>query len=137
VRADIGQPGLDFGDAMRILGGFGFSQQRVALAIGLQHDCKKAFRSVWSFLRQPSNTPAWRDLNMALLSFGIASDDSKQGGLAGTVAADQSNPRAGWNTGGGSFQQLSPGNTNSKIVDDEHGAPFGRLRAAKQPFDRL
>ena len=33
------------------------------------------------------------------------------------------------------FQQEAAGNADSKIVDDEHAAPFGRRRGAKQPLD--
>jgi hypothetical protein len=97
VRAYIGEPGLDFCDAMGVLGSLRLQQERRALAMRHQHDLEQAVRPVWCLLREPSNTPARRDLNMALLGLGIAGDDAKQGGLTGSVTADQADPRAGWN----------------------------------------
>ena len=137
VRADIGEPGLDLGDAMRVLRGLRFRQQRRALAMRLQHDLEQAVRPVRGFLRQPSDAPARRDLDVALLGREIAGDDAEQGGLAGAVAADQADPRAGGNARGGAFQQLAAGNADSEIVNNEHAAPFDRRRGARQPCRRF
>jgi hypothetical protein len=73
---------------------------------------------------------------MALLGRDIAGDDAEQSGLAGAVAADQADTGAGWNTRRGAFQQLSSSNTDREIVNDEHAAPFGRRRGAKQPPEK-
>ena len=134
VRADIGEPGLDLGDAMRIVRGLGFGQQRGALAMRLQHDLDQAFRPVRRFLRQPADAPARRKLDVALLGRDVAGDDAEQRGLAGAVAADQADARAGRNARGGAFQQQAAGNADGEVVDDEHAAPFGRPRGAKQPL---
>ena len=91
----------------------------------LQDDLKQAVRSVWRFLRKPSNAPARRYLDVALFGRGIAGDDAEQRRLTGPVAADQPDPRAGRNARGGPFQQRPARNTDSEIVDDEHAAPFG------------
>ena len=137
VRADIGEPGLDLGDAMRVVRGFRLGQQRGALAMRLQHDLDQAFRPVRRFLRQPADAPARRDLDVALLGGDIAGDDAEQSGLAGAVAADQADARARRNARGGAFQQRASGNADREIVDDEHAAPFGRRRGAKQAFRGL
>ena len=60
VGVDVDQPHLDLGDPVRILGGFGFIEQRVALQIGFQHDIDEAFRPIGRFLRQAADAPARR-----------------------------------------------------------------------------
>ena len=42
MRADVGEPGLDLGDAMRVVRCFRFRQKRRALAMRLQHDLDQA-----------------------------------------------------------------------------------------------
>ena len=110
------------------------AKSAVRSMIGLEHDLEQALGSVRRFLREPSDAPARRDLNVALLGRDIAGDDVEQRGLAGAVTADQADPRAGRNAGGSSFQQYSTGNADSEIVNDEHAAPFGRPRGARQPL---
>ena len=60
MRVDVDQPGLDLGDPVRIVGGLGFAEQRVALQIGLQHDIDEAFRSIGRLLRETADAPARR-----------------------------------------------------------------------------
>src|SRR6476660_639363 len=100
----------------------------------LQHGLQQAVRPVGGFLRQPSDTPARRDLDVALLGRDVAGDDAEQSGLAGAVAADQADARTRRNSRGGAFQQLASGNAEREIVDDKHAAPFGRRHGAKQAF---
>lgn len=57
---DIDEPGLDFGDPVRIVGAFGLAEQRVALQIRLQHDIDQALRAIRRLLRQATDAPAWR-----------------------------------------------------------------------------
>jgi hypothetical protein len=90
---------------MGIVRGFGFRQQRAAFAIRLQHDLEQALRTIRCFLRQPSDTPARRQLDGAVLGRHIARDHVEQRGLAGAVAADQADPGAGNDAGGGAFQK--------------------------------
>ena len=59
---DVDEPGLDLRDAVRIVRGFGFAEQGIALQIGLQHDFDQAFRSVRCFLGKAADTPARREL---------------------------------------------------------------------------
>ena len=61
MGVDVDQPGLDFGDPVRIVRGFGFLQQRIALEVGLQHDLDQAFRPVRGFLRETADAPARRN----------------------------------------------------------------------------
>ena len=134
VRAHIGEPGLDFGDAVRIVGGLGLGQQRVALDVGLEHHLEQALRTVRGFLRQPPDAPARRQFHAAVLGRDVTGDDVEQRGLAGAVAADQSDAGARRNACAGALQQRTAGNANGEIVDDKHYAPFGRAWRTTQPL---
>src|SRR5260370_181871 len=46
MRADVGEPRLDVGDAVRIVRGFGFGKEAGALDVGLEHDLEQAFRPI-------------------------------------------------------------------------------------------
>ena len=71
---------------------------------------------------------------MTLLGRDIASDDAKQRGLAGAIPTDKADPCAAWNARRSALQQWAASNADSEIVDNEHAAPFGRQRGAKQPL---
>ena len=67
MRADVGKPRLDLGDAVRVVRDFRLGQKRRALAVGLEHDLEQAFRAARRFLRQPADAPARRHLDVAML----------------------------------------------------------------------
>ena len=134
MRADVGEPGLDLGDAVRVVRGLGFREQRVALAIGPEHDLEQAFRPVRRFLRQPADAPARRHFDVAVLGRDVAGDDVEQRRLAGAVAADQADAGAGRNAGGGVFEQRAAGDADGEIVDDEHARLLADARGAMQPL---
>jgi hypothetical protein len=58
VRVDVHEARLDVGDAMRVLCGFRFLQQRGALQISLEHNLNQAFWSIGGFLRETADAPA-------------------------------------------------------------------------------
>ena len=94
MGVDVDQPGLDFGDPVRIVGGIGFRQQRVALQIGLQHHLDQAFRPVRGFLGKAADTPARRNADTAGFGRQFAADRGKQRRFADAVAADEADARA-------------------------------------------
>ena len=67
MRADVGEPRLDVGDAVRVLRGLGFRQQADALLVGPQHDVDQAVGAVGRFLRQAADAAARRELHRAVL----------------------------------------------------------------------
>jgi hypothetical protein len=132
VCAHIGEPGLDFGNAMRVLSGFRLFQELRALAVGLEHHLEQTLRAVRRFLRQTPDTPARRQFHAAVFGRNVAGHHVEQRGLAGAVAADKADPGAGDNAGRRSFKQCAAGNAYGEIVDDKHCAPFGVARTANQ-----
>ena len=99
MGVDVDEPGLDIGDAVRIVRGLGFAQQRVALEVGLQHDLDQAFRAVGRFLREAADAPARRNRDGAGFGRQFAADRVKQRRLADAVAADEADARAGHDLG--------------------------------------
>ena len=57
---DVGQPRLDLGDAVRVVGDFRLGDEVAALAVAGEHDLDQAFRSVGCFLGQPADGRARR-----------------------------------------------------------------------------
>ena len=72
MRADVGEPGLDLGDAMRIALGLGLGEQPRALGVGREHDIEEAFGAVRRLLRQPADAAARRERNLAVLGRDLA-----------------------------------------------------------------
>src|ERR1700694_1454998 len=67
MGVDVHEPGLNVGNASRIVRGLGFMQQRVALQIGLQHDIDKAFGTVGRPRGGPAGSPpriAWNSVDL-------------------------------------------------------------------------
>src|SRR4051812_19228951 len=85
MGADVGETGLDLGDAMRIGRRLGFGQERVALRIGLEHDLDQAFGTIRRFLREPPDTGARRQRELAVIERHVACNGTKQRGLAGPL----------------------------------------------------
>ena len=67
MRADVGEPRLDLGDAMRVGRGLGLGEQRGALGVGGEHDVEQAFRPARRLLRQPPDARARRHADRAVL----------------------------------------------------------------------
>ena len=67
MGVNIGEPGLDFGNPMRVGRGFGFRQQTAALAVGGQHDFNQRLRPGRRLLRQATDAFARANGDAALL----------------------------------------------------------------------
>ncbi len=63
MGVDVDEPCLDFRDPVRIMGGLGFPEQRVALEVRFEHDFDQTLRPVRCFLRETADAPARRDRN--------------------------------------------------------------------------
>ena len=61
MRADIGEPGLDFGDAVRVVRGLRLAEQPCALGVGGEHDVEQRVRAVRRLLGQAADARARRD----------------------------------------------------------------------------
>ena len=133
VRVDIDQPGLDFGDPVRVVRGIGFAQQRVALEVGLEHDFDQALRAVGRFLGKAAHAPARRDGDAAAFGGELAADGAKQRRFAGAVAADQPDARARRDLHRGVVDQKPPGKADGDVLDGKHARVFTAAAAKRNP----
>ena len=62
MRVDVDEPGLDFGDPMRIVRGLGLGQQLRALGVGGKHDLDEAFGAVRRLLGETADARPTADL---------------------------------------------------------------------------
>src|SRR6185437_1245800 len=134
MGADIGEPGLDLGDAMRVVRGFGLRQELAAFDMRLEHDFEQAFGAVRRFLRKPPDAPARRQFDAAVLRSDVAGNDVEQRGLAGAVAADQADPGAGRYAGGSTLKQRAAGNAYGEVVDDKHARLLAEQALSGNPY---
>ena len=117
MGVDVDEPGLDFRDPVRIMGGLGFPEQRIALEVRLEHDFDQAVRAVRRFLRKTADPPARGDRDGAGLGRQFAANCLEQRRFAGAVAADQTDARAGHDLRGAMIDQKSSGNPDRYVGD--------------------
>ena len=117
MRVDVDEPGLDIGDARRIVRGLGFGQQRVALQVGLQHDRDQALRAVGRFLRETADTPAGRDRDGTGFGRQLAANRMEQRRFADAIAADKTHARARHDLNRAVIDQKPSGNADRNIGD--------------------
>ncbi len=94
MGVDIDEPRLDIGDPVRIVGGVGLPQQRIALEVRLEHHFDQAFRPVRGLLGEAADPPARRDRDGTAFDRQFAADRRKQRRFADPVAADEADAGA-------------------------------------------
>ena len=117
MGVDVDEPCLDFRDPVRIMGGLGFPEQRIALEVRFQHDFDQTLRTGRRFLRKTADPPARRDRDGAGLRRQLAANRLEQRRFAGTVAADKTDARAGHDLRGAMIDQKSSGNPDRYVGD--------------------
>ena len=120
VRADVGEANLDFGNAMRVGRGFSLCQQIVALAVGGQHPFDKRRVASWRFLRHMADARALGQADPAVVGCEIAGDELQQGGLAGAIAADETDLVAGGDRRRRRIENEPAFDAKGDVVDVEH-----------------
>ncbi len=136
MGVDVDQPGLDFGDPVRIARGVGFAQQRVALEVGLQHDLDQAFRPVRGFLRETADAPARRDRDGSAFGRQLAADHPEQRRFADAVAADEADPRARHDLRRAVIDQEPSGKPDRDVGDGKHARVVTAAAAKRNRFVR-
>ncbi len=122
MGVDVDQAGLDLGDPVGIGDALGVGEQPLALAIGRQHDLARGRLAARRVLRHPADPGIAADAHRAEIGLGLALDQAQQRGLAAAIAADQAHPVTGGHVHGGAFQQQTAADTQTDIVDVQHGA---------------
>ncbi len=121
MRADVGEPLVDVGDAAGIVRGLGLRQQPRALRVGGEHDLEQALGPARRLLRHPADAGRARQVDAAVVGLQLARDQAQQRGLAGAVAADESDLVPGGDAGRGLVEEDTPLDAVGEIVDVQHG----------------
>jgi hypothetical protein len=92
---DVGEAGLDLGDAVGVLGGVGFAEQGLALGVGCEDGVQEGDVVAGNLLRDAADAGAAGDLDGAGVERELAADEAEERGLAGAVAAHEADLVAG------------------------------------------
>ena len=84
---------MDLGEAMGF-GGVGFLEQGEAFGVASQHGVEQGGFAGGGFLRDGGYAGAGGEADLAAVQRLVADDGAQQGGLAGAVAADQTDAAA-------------------------------------------
>ncbi len=122
VGADVGEPRLDFRDAMVIALGLRLPEQPRALGIGGEHDVDQALRPARRFLRKPAEAGARPQRHGAAVGRHLAGDQAEQRRSCRCRCVPTRPTRASaGNAHGGAIDQEAPGDAHGEIVDRQHG----------------
>ncbi len=137
MGADVGEPRLDLGDAVRVGRGLRLGKQR-GCARGRPASTISIRLSGPSGASCGSRPMVARDgqAKRPVLDREIADDGAEQGALAGAVAADETDAGAGRNLRRRPLDQEPAGHAQGYIVDHQHGRGMAALAAAMQPVRR-
>ena len=89
MRADCGEPLVDFRDARGIGAVLGLGEEALALVIGSEHGLQWRGRAAGRFLRDEADTRIARQGDAAAIERTLAADQIEQRRFARAVAADQ------------------------------------------------
>ena len=100
VRLDVGEPGLDFGDAAGVVTPSPASASNSpALDVGVEHEADERLRAARRLLLDRADARVARHLNRTSFGRKLAANDAEQRRFARAVAADEASPRASRRTG--------------------------------------
>ncbi len=120
MGALVMQPVMDFGDPVRIGGGFGLRHQVGQFCITAKHRVDQALPPARRFLRGNPDPPGGRRLGGAAVGVQGTGDQPQQGGLARSVAPDQANPVAGIDRRCRPVKQGPGADLVSDVIDPQH-----------------
>ena len=107
------------------------SSKRRALAVGASTKSISVCRAAWRLLLDPADAGAAGKRDRAALGRDLACDQAEQRGLAGAVAADQADMRAGRQRHARPVDQQAFAEPIGEIVDMQHGGAFRRAASRK------
>ena len=123
MRADVGEPRLDLGDAMRI--GARSRPRRAARCARVSAASTTSIRLSGPPGASCASRPMRARAGMSIApcsSAELAGDGAEQRGLADAVAADQPDARAVRNARRGAIEQQAAGDADRDVVEHEHAA---------------
>ena len=120
VGVDLGQAGIDLADMFGI-GGLQRRQQPVALDVGGQHGVEQRDRAGRMLLVHRCDTGGLWIADLAAAGLQLALDQLEECGLAGAIAADQTDLGADGQGDGRGIEKPAPIGVEDQIIDAKHG----------------
>jgi hypothetical protein len=120
MRPDIGESGLNLGDAVSCVRRFCLRKQRRALSIGAEHEIEQGFAAFRCLLNEATHARACGNYDFAALGRNIARDRAELSGLPDAVSPDETDPGSRGNPSGSTFEQWSPGDVQRNVVNHKH-----------------
>ena len=112
MRIDIGEARLDFRDAVRVVGNFGFVQQCVTFEVGLENHLDQGLGAVRRLLCKAAYAPAWRNGDRAGFRRQFTADRLEQRRFADAIAANKPDAGTGHDLRGPMVDQKFSGNAD-------------------------
>ncbi len=122
VGADVGEAGVDLGDAVRVAGVLGLGKQLVALAVGGEHRLKQRVRAAGRLLLDAADPGAFRNGDRAGIGGEVAGDRAEERGLPGAVAPDKAGLRSRRERQARALKERASGNAERQVGDLQHRA---------------
>ncbi len=128
VGVDIGEAGVDFGDAHAVGDSLRLLHQGGTLDIGGKYRLQQAFRPARRFLRQDAKPRALAQLDTAAVGMQLPRDQLEQRRFPRAIAPDQAKTMANRHMKRGSVQQGAARNAVCQVLDLQHGPLSNRKR---------
>ena len=122
MRADVGEPLVDVGDAAGIVRRLRLRQQPRALLVGGEHELDQAVGPAGGLLRHLADAGRAGNVDGAVVGRQLAGDQAQQRGLARAVAADEADLVAGGNAHRRLVEEDAAFDAEGEVVDMQHGA---------------
>ena len=122
MGVNVGKPGMDLGNTIRIGRGPGFGGQCGQLGIRRQHGVEQALRPAGRLLSDGSDAGPAEHRHLAVIRGNLSGDQAEQRGLAGPVASDQADLPSLGHGNRGVIEKHPPADPVGKAADLEHGA---------------
>ena len=121
MRVDVGQPGMDLGDPVRVLRTFRLRHQRRALHVRLQHRVDQARPRRRRLLRHAADPRPPRHLDLAAVERRLAADQPEERRLAAAVPPDESHLVPRRDQRRGILEELLSLDGEADVLEGEHG----------------
>ena len=139
MAADVCQPGMDLGNALRVGRGLCLREQAAALRVGSQDDLKKTLLRSRCLLRDLTDAGSLGYLNGTTFRTQVTGDDLEQGRLAGAIAPNKSGLGPCGQGDAGLIDEKASADAVGEVGYLQHGADLWlRLgRHARAPAPRV
>ncbi len=122
MGVDVGEAGVDLGDAVGVAGVLGLGHQCGAFGVGGKHGVEEAVAGRRRLLGDAADAGALGHLDLAAVERGLAADQPEERGLAAAVASDEPDLVPGGDRRRGIVEELLALDREGDVADRQHGS---------------